>query len=227
MRTLVYCPAGPAGYGWQESIRSIRALRGAEKVVIRRSRSPGDKHADVLANYQYARQMLLAGDYDALLTVESDVIVPPDALELLSAAMTEGVGVVYGLYCLRGSNTHEWNLHRPDRPGGRFPMSHSFSKKGHAPHFWGGVHEVGGVGLGCTLIRRFVLERLDFRHDPTNPAMYCDYYLALDAFQAGIRQRGHCGVVCGHIRHDEQDVLWPAPTDSGYELRPLLRRGRY
>ena len=58
----------------------------------------GDKdpmaYNNVVGKYNDARRTMLAGDYDALMTVESDTIVPKDALKRLIAADAD---VAYGL----------------------------------------------------------------------------------------------------------------------------------
>src|SRR5262245_5944849 len=58
----------------------------------------GDKKRNVIAQYQRAWQMALAGGYEALLTVEHDMILPPQAIEYL---MDTDAEVVYGVYLLR------------------------------------------------------------------------------------------------------------------------------
>ena len=59
---------------------------------------------NIAHNYNKARKWVLENDYDALFTVEADMIVPPDALEKLLAVDAD---VAYGLYCFK--NTSTWS----------------------------------------------------------------------------------------------------------------------
>ena len=110
---------------------------------------PEPGNANVLAQYQRAREIFLAGDYDALLTVEHDMVIPPLAAQRLwdTAAM-----VVYAPYMLRhGSHVLSTWQYKGDRNMGRslslFPMELAVLR-------WGGVGRGSGVGFGCTLLRR-------------------------------------------------------------------------
>jgi hypothetical protein len=152
-----------------------------------------------------ARGWTLAGGYDALLTVEHDMVLPPDAVEKLVDA---GAPVAYGVYMLRhGSNvTNAW-----EHTGGRnLGMSLSLYPERLAAAKRCGVVEVSGVGFGCTLIRRDVLEQIAFR--PDGKAKAPDIPFATDCLRAGIRQVAHFGVACGHVH--EGKVL-TMNNDSG------------
>lgn len=225
MKTLIFCPTGPDQYGWAASIRSIKALEGDYDLMLS-SDNPRYTDADnILYNYRLGRQFCLEGDYGALLTVESDIIVPPDALSRLLEV--EGATVVYGLYCFRRPD-YEWNLHRKGPPGrSRVFIARSFSRRGEGRLFYGRVSDVGGLGLGCTLIYRHVLEKINFRLDLARSNLGCDYWLAQDVHAAGFPQKGHAGVVCGHIRRECCDVLWPVPNERGYELGKLDNKRRH
>lgn len=135
---------------------------------------------NVTAQYSVARELFLAGTADALMTVEHDMLIPPDALQQLWEV---GAPVVYGVYLLRQGLV--LNAQKLD---GTF----------YAGRPTADVVEVAGVGLGCTLIRRPALERIAFRPDPRHGT--CDATLAADCRQAGIRQMAHFGVACGHIQ---------------------------
>lgn len=73
----------------------------------------------------------------------------------------------------------------------------------------GAVRDVAGLGLGCTLIAREVVERVPWRLPENAPAAN-DWYFALDLQAAGIRQACDFGVVCGHITNEpSMRVIWP------------------
>ena len=180
---------------------------------------------DVITDkYNAGRAVVLSQGYDAMLTVESDMRVPPDALELLAA--TEAP-VAYGVYAFRrnGGLLNAFSVMDPDRMAG-YPLSYVPDRLRAA---WGGVVEVDGVGLGCTLIRREALEAVPFRIDRTRPHAdgtfsHCDWYFALDCLEREIRQVAHLGVLCGHISPCDlagnvaPSVLWPDidAADTGF-----------
>jgi hypothetical protein len=180
---------------------------------------------DVITDkYNAGRAVMLSQGYDAMLTVESDMRVPPDALAQLAAA---GAPVAYGTYAFRrgGGLLNAFSVMDPDRMAG-YPLSYVPDRLQAA---WGGVVEVDGVGLGCTLIRRDVLEATPFRIDRSRPHMdgtfsHCDWYFALDCLDREIRQVAHLGVLCGHISPCDlsgavaPSVLWPdiSRPESGF-----------
>lgn len=159
---------------------------------------------NICHNYQKARRWVLDNDYDYLFTVEADMIIPPDALTKLLAVDTD---VAYGLYCFK--NTSTWSAWTElDMEHGRSIRKDPELAKG----FWGKVIEVAGVGMGCTLIRRNVLEALDFRVDDFNPDVHNDWVFAYDLQQKGFTQKCDLSVVCGHISMTPLPrVIYPDP----------------
>ena len=172
--------------------------------------SGADKQPNSIARkYEWARTMALEGGYDALLTAESDMLLPPDALERL---MTAGADVAYGLYCFRQSPYH-WNACSELT---RFEARLWTENPESAVQRWGAIAAVKGLGLGCTLIRREVLETVTFRYHPTAQA---DHYFALDTALCGFNQVVDTTVICGHIV-GENAVF---PTNEGCLWRMQAR----
>jgi len=100
MRLLVYTPAY-AGGPLAECRGSVLGQRYDDRwewVVDDDDPFPTPDHRNVLAKYQRARAKALAEGFDALVTVEHDMVLPVDALEKLAA--TEAP-VVFGTYTLR------------------------------------------------------------------------------------------------------------------------------
>jgi hypothetical protein len=151
------------------------------------------------ANFSGRLSWALAGGYDALLTVEHDMVLPPGAVERLWAVDAD---VVYGVYLLRhGSNV----VNALEASQGRnIGMSLTFAPRLLAQAQRAGVVEVSGVGFGCTLMRREVLERIPFRPDGEG-GQAPDIPFATDCVRAGVRQVAHFGVLCGHV--EEGKVL--------------------
>lgn len=167
-------------------------------------------HRDNLTNkHNRMRDRVLGSGYDALLTIEADMIVPPDALTLLAAVDAD---VVYGTYA---SRTNPMVLTMPTINGYR---GRSISAD---PEQWrakfGTVIPCEGVGFGCTLIRRNVLEAVEFRRDVSSQMRRKfddDWTFALDVKAAGFKSAAHLGVLCGHIQRNGV-VRWvdaEAPT---------------
>jgi hypothetical protein len=164
----------------------------------------------VATKYEQVRQWMLAGNYDALFCVESDMLVPPDALQKLDEL---GVDIAYGLYCWR-HGPHRWNAYTSLEVDKGLSLCESPTQ---AKQLWGQVVEVAGLGLGCTLIRRHVLEVVPFRH---RTHMHCDWLFAMDAAYAGAQQVAHLSVICGHIGGSQ--VYYPDPaTETLYRVETL------
>lgn len=163
---------------------------------------------NICHNYEKARQWALVGDYDYLFTVEADMVIPPDALtRLLDVIENQGADVAYGLYCFRNTSTWSAWTQLDMRQGRSIRKDEDAARAA-----WGKVIDVAGVGLGCTLISRRVLEAVPFRVDEFHPDVHNDWVFAYDLQQAGFKQKCDLGVVCGHISMKPLPrVIWPDP----------------
>lgn len=198
-----------------ETAAAVRAQKFAgdwEWRVYRNNPRPEACMANVLAQYQHIRDEFLAGPWDALLTVEHDMVPPADALQKL---WVTGAPVAYGVYMLRHGSLvlNAWEYAGPNALGESLSITLP-RQHGPAP---AGVVRVSGVGFGCTLMRRDVLERLPM-HGAGAPDRSPDVPFALDCIRQGIEQVAHFGVLCGHI--DEGRVLMPM-GESGVEVTVL------
>ena len=204
MKILLIVPLYPkAPFVSERTIASIEAQDWPHKdtVTVEPMKStPGALHyVDLMDKHNRARQMALDGGYDAMWSVEADMVLPPDALTKLWAVDAD---VVYGLYCARRAGM--WLL---------FPTTDGLvgtsivADKLEARRAWGRVVKSEGAGFGCTLIRRNVLEAIEFRR-PETSAFADDWFHAMDCKEAGFRQAHHCGVICGHIV-DDTKTFWP------------------
>lgn len=162
---------------------------------------------NLVAKHNAMRQMVLSHDHDALLMVEADMIIPPDALTKLAALEAD---VAYSLYCSRHSGM--W-LCFPTVGDKAAALN---ANPAQAKALWGQVITSEGAGFGCTLIRRRVLEAIEFRVDKRRK-QHDDWLFALDAKAAGFTSKHDLSVVCGHIIH-AGGVMWPDPD------APDLRR---
>jgi GT2 family glycosyltransferase len=163
---------------------------------------------NIAHNYNKARRLVLDNGYDYLFTVEADMILPSNALsKLLEQCEDGGADVAYGLYVFKNSNT--WSAFTELHMDGGRGITKDPDKLRAA---WGKVIPVAGVGSGCTLIKRNVLEALEFRTDETRPTLHHDWCFANDAQHAGFKQVCDLSVVCGHISMKPSPrVIWPDP----------------
>lgn len=181
-----------------ETVRSVSQQTYTDYVyeVSYHNPFPGERNmANIVAQYQRARQMCLAGNYEALLTVEHDMAIPPDAVQKLYET---DAPVVYGVYMLR-HNSHTLNAWQyvNNRNMG---MSLSLYPKELKAARAKGWAQVSGVGWGCTLIRREVLERLTVHSNGGGDAG--DLAFATDCLRAGIKMIARFDVPCLHIEPD-------------------------
>lgn len=214
-KILIYAPMSPVTpkiYG--RALTSIMRLGwpGQCDIVFGRNESLGGRHkyADICTKHNEARTMALTGNYAAVLFVENDMIVPSSALLDLNAVDAD---VAYGLYCSR-HGFYRWLAFCAIEglSGASFSQDPDLMRA-----VWGKACQTKGVGMGCTLVRRHVLEALEFRTHPEH-AVADDWMFSLDCIEYGITQAHHFGVVCGHITN-QGTTLWPDPeADGGYRV---------
>lgn len=166
-----------------------------------------DGYANHYHQYIKGRDYFLRGDYEAMLIIESDIIVPPDALTKLAAL---DVDVAYGCYLFRNQMCPVVNVFEryPDRAGrpARNP-GESLSVRG---DMWEkakakGVVACSGGGFGCVLVKRHVMEAIPMRLEKSG---HCDSPWTGDVYRAGYSMYADTSVICGHIDEDG-NVLWP------------------
>jgi hypothetical protein len=148
---------------------------------------------NVLSQYNTAREMCLSGPYDGLVTIEHDMVLPLHAIQALCDTPAP---VVYASYPLRPDGVlNTWRYEGTRGLGmslGRPQYQVELRKCREA-----GVGRVSGVGFGCTLIRRQVLEVIPFRSDLFEHSP--DMPFALDCVQNEILQLARFDVQCGHM----------------------------
>lgn len=170
---------------------------------------PAERWADVTRKYQLGRQMVLDGDYDAMLCIEDDQIVPRDALQKLVACNAD---IAYGLTVTRRP-PHLWAATIVCGP--HDDDYETYDMRPAAMHeAWGRVIPVIGCGLYCTLIRRQVLEGIPF---VMRGSRCCDFYAAWDWHTAGFSQVCDTTILCGHIMESGQVVYADGNRRYRYE----------
>lgn len=203
---------------WDESIKSFEELQAPAGCKVERVISLDNpfgiegRHKNTLHQYQKARQRVLDEGFDALVTFEHDMIVPDYGLQKL---WDTPAPIVYGVYMLR-HKAHCINafFHVTDSPN--LQKSMTYRPGEHRAAVKRGWARVTGVGFGFTLIRREVLENIEFHSTDGNYAP--DWGLAVDATRATIKQIARFDVLCGHIDQDGK-VLWPHKEGSKPKMK--------
>lgn len=189
---------------------------GAISHLFQRDNPGTDGRRNHLHQYRRGRETFLAGKWDAMLVIESDIIPPPNALKELAAI---GADCTYGVYRFRVTNVINIYEKYPGQPRN---IGESLSVR---PHIYRRavmqqVYPCSGAGLGCVLIRRRVLEKIDFRLEE---AGHCDTFFNRDVLQAGFSQLAAMRVICGH-KEEGGTVLWP--EYRGKDLRLMAEMGK-
>lgn len=184
-------------------------------ILLMRDDAPDSPHmSNLTAKLNHARSLFLQGNYDAMFVVESDMVVPPHALLRLTRVKAD---VAYGVYCTRRAD-YRWLAYAAlgDR-NGEGPVVKAE---------WGKVVETRGVGFGCTLIQRRVLEAFEFREGQNGEG--ADWNLAKDLEANGYRQAHDFGVLCGHIltRNAPHQIVWPIEEPPYHKIDDLGRNAR-
>jgi hypothetical protein len=196
-----------------ETVTAVRAMNGAGQwEVIDHNPYPAPDLRNVVASYQHLRDVFLAGNWDALLTVEHDMVPPVDALDKLVAL---DVPVAYGVYLLRHGtkmlNAWEYNGTRA------LGESLSLHPRRMPDITTGKPIRVSGVGFGCTLIRRDIVERFPFHDGAATGATAPDVPFARDCISHNVEQWAHFGVLCGHV--EDGQILWPSVSGLGQTMK--------
>jgi hypothetical protein len=203
---------------------AIKAQAGVEfdwHVTTENPYPIGD-HRNVLHQYQRAREYFLHGKWDALLTIEHDNLLPDagavhrmvETLSFDSAALRSGCDVVYAPYQLRHGNPvlSTWQYINDRNLG----MTLSYYKSELQRARSAVVHRVCGVGMGCTLFRRTVLEAIEFGAT-TERNQSPDLDFARKALQHKFVSYGRFDVP---VLHYSETGRWLHPwKDGGCEMR--------
>jgi len=208
MKILVFCPT----YRLEpETVDAIFAIDWPSDVLdvhfTRWNPSANDDRLPILFQYSRGRRLALAGLYDAMLTIESDIIPPPDILQKLTA---HDAVLAAGLYMFRRSLHPACSAVR-FIPGAKWPDQSYSVLPGGMAEIWGKTVRTSGIGLGCSLIHRHVLEKINFRDGHHT---HCDWTHAADCLAEGFRMVCDTSVLCGH-KCPDGSILWPTEDGKG------------
>jgi hypothetical protein len=158
------------------------------------------------------RKKTLTEGYDYLLLIEQDILPPLDIIEKLLANKKEICSALYfnikrdgnRADCLDGYNPMAWNYNTTTN-GELIEKSIPFEEL-----FPGRLIQVAGVGLGCILISRKVLEKIKFRFIK-NEKWFEEFYFAEDCKKNKIPIYLDTQIVC---RHYTRRMLDPQPETN-------------
>jgi hypothetical protein len=207
MRILVFCPTHPKTpklYGRTNQSIFRQTYEPLDIMFSQgdnpyKGEDPDIGRRNILHNYKKAARFAIRNRYDYLMTVEYDMVIPADAVAKLLECDAD---VAYGLYVFRGRA--KWSAYLALSR----TMGQSLSEDPeYAREMWGKRVIVAGVGFGCTLIARRVLENIPFR---LAPGAANDWHFAIDVQGHGYQQVCDTSVVCGHITTNPSPrVIWP------------------
>lgn len=159
--------------------------------------------------HQFAkgREIFLAGNYEAMLIIEADIVPPPETLKRLSALECD---VAYGCYLFRRgvSVVNILERYAPWPEILNVGESLTIRNKWHEARRQG-IIECSGGGLGCILIQRKVLEAIPFRINYPMDKDMCDTFFTYDVNRFGFKMMADTGVICGH-KTPGGGVIWPS-----------------
>ena len=133
--------------------------------------------------------------FDYLFCVDSDIVLPNDALEKLLIADKD---IISGVYRQRFVDRCDIELYKPNEHGG-FDRIKWFDIRGE------GLQEVGACGFGCVLIKSNVLKTMEYPHFVYKSALDHahtfseDVYFCKKAREAGFSVWCETTLVCGHV----------------------------
>ena len=175
--------------------------RGAKVAHVPR----GSNSRQALCNSQnYARKKCLDEGYDFLMFIESDLLPPPESIQRLVNHDQRIVGAVYYIghevkvpciffkYFDETKNSYATRL---------------ISLKEVPTFLFKGLQKVHGMGLGCTLIRRDLVERFPFWHDERFDNKHSDVYFYMELENTGISVAADSDFIVPHFPSKWEQVL--------------------
>jgi len=203
-------------YCWEEFYENVQALTYKNSDFFVADNSPNNDYTKKLrklgvdvgkikrkakSNIQYIceshnsiRTKFLNGKYAYLLHLESDVIPPVDIIERLLLCDKSVVSAPY--FIKEGKDSHLM-LVEEEKGGDAIQNTRLMDENLDFKMVDGKVHRIHNAGLGCTLIHRSVMEKIEFRHD-TDFYAHPDTFFAVDLKRHDIPAFVDTSILCKH-----------------------------
>ena len=173
----------------------------SQNLTVIKSKNKGNKFDNVLASRKDIVQEFLKKDYTHLFWVDSDILLPKNALSTL---LSKNKDIVSGVYIspfrypgLQLTHPVAYKLTHDE--GLRLPLQIQELKKSQ-------LMEVHSVGFGCCLIKRNVLEEIPLRRIE-NTTSTEDILFCFDARKKGYKTFLDTDVFCQHILKREGEMI--------------------
>jgi len=152
----------------------------------------------LVRDHNFLRKKALDEGFDFLLSLDQDIIPPPDLIErLLANNIKEIVSATYFNF----SHEKDDNIPKPDMFVLIDPEDKNLevSRRLFFDDLWPSrLIKVFVTGTGCMLIHRSILEKLEFRYDPSI-SVYDDSWFCKDAHKKGIGVYLDSRIICKHL----------------------------
>jgi glycosyltransferase involved in cell wall biosynthesis len=182
--------------------------RGYSKVVhIKRASNTRDTLSD---SQNYVRNYCIRHDYEYVLFVESDLVPPPNVIQRLMSYSKPVVGSVYWLEGKMQDGT------KAKIPCIFFTQQKATTNVTHTrlitqaeveKFLLTGLRLCHGMGLGCTLIERRIIERYPFWTDERFANKHSDVYLYMDLHNTHIPVFIDTDLIIPHFPSDWGQVI--------------------
>lgn len=182
MRILIGIPTG--GTIHPETYATIWKMRGKADFAYVRGHDTG------ISRNMLARRAV-DGNYDYILYVDADMVIPENALDLL---LQGDADVVSGLYPKRSDRTVA-NVYR-ESPGSGLPYAQADGLPPRIP--------ISFCGFGCALVKVDLFKRLEYPYFqfcefPNYDYLSEDFFFCQEALRIGATIEADTRVRCGHI----------------------------
>lgn len=180
----------------------VRKLKRESNFIVKHTPRAVNSRVSHANSLNCIRDYFLESDYDYLLLVESDLLLPSNTVERLVASGKEVIGSMY-------------YIGHPNDPK-REPTACLFrTKDGKTERmgreegwemFGSGVRPIHGCGIGCTLVSRSVVNQFRFWYHLGHPPKHSDVLFFSDLHNAGITAYVDTNVIVPHYPSDWDDV---------------------
>lgn len=166
----------------------------------------GNSSREALARAQNkARDIFLAGDYDYLFSLESDIF---PGFNIMEALVWDNLDIITGLYLIgdkdKGTRwpciTVPWFNEKTQTWGSQLLPRDQWQD-----YVKQGIKPVAAGGMGCCLMSREVLEKLAFTYIPGHPA-HSDVFFFMKAKRLGYGVYVDTNLFCNHKNSDWSKV---------------------